>query len=55
MFFVLIIGIMILGKNGKTLNLLKASAKKINPNKRRKIIPLMGTIKDFHNAAEENS
>ena len=42
--------IYLIGKNGKTLNLLKASSKKINPNKRRKIIPLLGTIKEFQNA-----
>ena len=35
-------------KNGKTLNLLKASAKKINPNKKRKVIRLLGTITDYH-------
>ena len=35
-------------KNGKMLNLLKASAKKINPNKRRKVIPILGNIKKFH-------
>ena len=50
-----LIELLIIGKNGKTLNLLKASAKKINPNKRRKIIPLMGTIKDFHIAMENES
>ena len=38
-------------KNGKTLNLLKASAKKINPHKKKKIIPLLGNIKEFHIAA----
>lgn len=38
----------IIGKNGKTLHLLKASAKKINPNKRRKVIPLLGSISEFH-------
>ena len=35
-------------KNGKMLNLLKASAKKISPNKRRKVIPLLGSIKKYH-------
>ena len=35
-------------KNGKTLNLLKASAKKINPHKKRKVIPLLGNIKNWH-------
>ena len=37
-------------KKGKFLNLLKASAKPINKNKKRKIIPLLGSIKDYHNA-----
>jgi len=41
-------------KNGKTLNLLKASAKKINPSKKRKIIPLMGTIKQYHLAVQQD-
>ena len=39
-------------KRGKTLHLLKAKSKKINPNKRRKKIPLLGSIKDYHNAAQ---
>ena len=30
------------------LNLLKASAKKINPNKRRKVYPLLGSLKAYH-------
>ena len=30
--------------------MLKASAKPINKNKRRKVIPLLGSIKDYHNA-----
>jgi hypothetical protein len=38
-------------KQGKTLHLLKASSKKINPHKKRKIIPLLGSIKDFHKNA----
>ena len=42
-------------KRGKTLHLLKAKSKKINPNKRRKKIPLLGTIKDFHNAAQSQN
>ena len=42
-------------KAGKMLNLLKASAKPINKNKRRKAIPLLGKIGDFHKANEENS
>jgi len=42
-------------KRGKTLHLLKASSKKISPKKRRKIIPLLGTIKDFHKAAIETN
>ena len=37
-------------KKGKFLNLLKASAKPINKNKKRKVIPLLGSIKDYHNA-----
>ena len=32
--------------------MLKAKSKKINPNKRRKKIPLLGSIKDYHNAAQ---
>ena len=35
-------------KNGKMLNLLKASSKKINPNKRKKVYPLLGNIKHYH-------
>lgn len=35
-------------KNGKMLNLLKASSKVINRNKRRKVIPLLGNIRDYH-------
>ena len=35
--------------------MLKASSKKISPKKRRKIIPLLGTIKDFHKAAIETN
>jgi hypothetical protein len=42
-------------KQGKTLHLLKASSKKINPHKKRKIIPLLGSIKDFHKNAESQS
>jgi len=42
----------VIEKNGKTLNLLKASAKKINPNKKRKKIPLIGTIKEYKVALE---
>ena len=34
-------------KNGKMLNLLKASSKPINKNKKRKTIPLLGSIKDY--------
>ena len=37
-------------KKGKFLNLLKASAKPIKKDKKRKIIPLLGSIKDYHNA-----
>ena len=35
-------------KSGKMLNLLKASAKPISKNKKRKIVPLLGKIGDFH-------
>jgi hypothetical protein len=42
-------------KKGKTLHLLKASSKRINPNKKRKIIPLLGSIKEFHKVNEELS
>ena len=41
-------------KKGKFLNLLKASAKPINKNKKRKVIPLLGSIKDYHNAPISN-
>jgi len=34
--------------NGKTLHLLKNSSKKIEKNKKRKVIPLLGTIQDWH-------
>ena len=34
--------------NGRTLHLLKASSKKIEKNKKRKVIPLLGTIQDWH-------
>ena len=37
-------------KNGKTLNLLKASSKKINPKKKRKVVPIFGSIKMYHEA-----
>ena len=47
----LIDNLLIIEKKGKTLHLLKASSKKINPNRRRKIIPLLGSIKDFHLAS----
>ena len=42
-------------KKGKTLHLLKASSKKINPHKKRKIIPLLGGIREFHKVNEELS
>jgi hypothetical protein len=35
------------------INLLKASSKKINPHKKRKVIPLMGSIKKYHADMEE--
>jgi hypothetical protein len=40
-------------KKGKTLHLLKASSKKINPHKKRKVIPLLGRIGEFHKSNEE--
>ena len=36
-----------IAKRGKTLHLLKASSKKIKSQKRRKVIPLLGSIKDY--------
>ena len=42
----------LLEKKGKTLHLLKASSKKINPNKKRKVVPLLGTIQDFFKASK---
>ena len=41
-------------KNGKMLNLLKASSKPINKNKKRKTIPLFGSIKDYHASKQHN-
>jgi hypothetical protein len=35
----------IVGKNGKTLHLLKQTSKKINRGKRRKVIPILGSLK----------
>ncbi len=35
------------GKPGKTLHLLKASAKPIVPKKKRKIIPILGSLDDW--------
>jgi hypothetical protein len=42
----------IIEKPGKTLHLLKASSKKINPSKKRVKIPLLGSIKEFHIASK---
>ena len=42
-------------KPGKTLHLLKASSKKINPHKKRVKVPLLGTIKEFHSASKAKS
>jgi len=39
-------------KNGKMLNLLKASAKPINKQVKRKKIPLLGSIKEYHSASQ---
>ena len=36
-----------IGKNGKTLFLLKESSKMRNENKRRKVINIMGTLKEY--------
>ena len=41
-------------KNGKTLYLLKQSSQVIKAKKQRKIVPLLGTIKDYH-AARQNA
>ena len=41
-------------KNGKTLYLLKQSSKIISSKKKRKVVPLLGTIKDYH-AARQNA
>ena len=35
-------------KNGKTLYLLKQSAKVHEGTKKRKVVPLLGTIKEYH-------
>ena len=37
-------------KNGKTLYLLKQSSKVISAKKQRKVVPLLGTIKEYHSA-----
>ena len=39
-------------KNGKTLHLLKQSAKTIASSKKRKTVPLLGSIKDYHMASQ---
>ena len=41
-------------KNGKMLNLLKASAKPINKHKKRKVVPLFGTIQEYHASSQSN-
>ena len=33
--------------------MLKAGSKKINPNKRRKKIPILGTLKEFKSAEKQ--
>ena len=40
----------VLAKRGKTLFLLKESSKPIPKKKNRKIFPLLGSIKDYHNS-----
>ena len=40
----------ITGKNGKTLHLLKQSAKSFTSRKKRKVIKILGSIQDYHNA-----
>ena len=52
--FTTLTAILNIEKNGKTINLLKASAKKINPHKRRKVYPLLGNIKSYHNYVEQS-
>ena len=42
-------------KKGKTLHLLKATSKKIPERKKRKIVPLLGTIKDYFNTTPSQS
>ena len=37
-------------KNGKTLHLLKASAKPQQPHKKRKIVPIIGSLSEFKSA-----
>ena len=37
-----------IGNNGKTLHLLKKKAKPIGKREKRKVIPLLGTIHDYH-------
>ena len=44
----------IVGSNGKTLHLLKSSSKKIEKNKKRKTIPLLGTIQDWHQSKRKS-
>ena len=39
-------------KNRKTLHLLKQSAKTIASSKKRKTVPLLGSIKDYHMASQ---
>ena len=45
-----IICISYIEKRGKTLHLLKASSKKINAHKKRKKIPILGSIKEYMDA-----
>ena len=45
----------IIEKNGKTLHLLKQSAKTSKAKKQRKIIPLLGSIQDYHKTSKNIS
>lgn len=45
----------IIGKNGKTLHLLKQTAKKSGKRKKREVVPLLGTLQAYHAAKEQAS
>ena len=40
-------------KKGKTLHLLKQSSKKIRHGKKKKVIPILGTIQAYHSARND--